>query len=240
MTELKKLWDEGIGQWCKSVQGVFSRSKIQPWIKNCDLPGDHQLIFWNNGNEEKHPKEIAVRFYPKEGGHITIGDLEKIEGNCIDAKETLHFNGFFAQSELRGRFCKTETGWKLFAGIHHERKDFNIRESLTSYEFQEVKKLENELFEKEGCYKKIHADYRLKYKKALDDDTLDSDEFKKIAKENDQAAIICSKIEAKISKIREHHPTLTELRDMGVKHVRIKFPSGRIEEYDLDVLLKED
>jgi len=33
--------------------------------------------------------------------------------------------------------------------------------------------------------------------------------------------------------------TLRELKNMGKKHVRIRFPSGRVEEYDLDVLLKD-
>jgi hypothetical protein len=220
MTDLKKLWDIGIGEWCESVQGVFSRSTIQPWIKNCDLPGDHQLIFWNNGNEEESPKEIGVRFYPKEGGHISIGDLEKIEGDCIDAKSDSQHNSFFSKSEIRGRFCRAGDNWSLFVGVHNERKDFKIFEPLTPDELRDVQQLEKEYVVADEQYKKIDAEYKVQFEKALTEHGLwESEAFKKLRKEHDHAGAVCSQIGDKIFKIRKNH---TQFYSSGIEEEKLE------------------
>ena len=260
--ELKRLWDNGIGQWCEQVGGILSRSKMQPWIKTCDLPGDHHIIFWNSGDEEKDPKEIAVRFFPKDGGDISIGDLEKISGDCIETRDELHIRSHFARSERRGFFCKKdEKHWRLAVDIHHETEHYSARIGKNEFPLSYA---HNETFDK---LINDFTDIQLRHTGGMSGSLYSFDiEFasgprpRKDREPKDDTMMLTPAPYSALLKIDEAawehefkakpdaidfsvegsktYTTLKELKDMGVKHVRIRFPSGRVEEYDLDVLLR--
>jgi len=263
MKDLKSLWDKGIGQWCETVGGILTRSKIQPWIKTCDLPGDHHIIFWNNGDKEEKPEEIAVRFFPRDGGDITVGDLESIHGDCIETRNQLHIGSHFEHSELTGFFCKKdEKHWRLAVSVQHETEHYSAKMDGKDYGLsyrhdEEFDKLLNDFrmlqMRHTGGQSGSLYDFAIEFAtgppprkdKEPQSDTmsLTPAPYSAINK-IDEAAWeheFRSKSDAIDFYIEGTHnaTTLKELRDMGVKHVRIRFPSGRIEEYDLDELLSE-
>lgn len=329
MNDLKKLWDDGIGQWCKALQGNFYRSKLQHWIKICELPGDHEIVFWNNGNEEQNPRQIGVRVTPHDSEFISIGDLQKITAShCLETIDQDHMHdSVFSKNEVKGLFCRTEKGYRLWVGVHNEKKDYRIFEPLTPDELRNIQELEKQKEIAHKRYKELDAKHRQllqadkfeeydklgsEWRKAMDEyydvlrkiekirDTHQRIEEKDLdvylKKSNDiqlvpfggmsgyvfdfkldlptgppprinkeQRSDTMSLIPAPYSTIMQIDEaawdnefktkpdaidfyiegsstatTLTELRGMGTKHVRIRFPSGRVEEYDLDDLLKEE
>lgn len=173
----KNMWDEGIGEWCVTVNGRFDRADplgdiTFKWIKFCELPGGHIVRFWNSGDEDP-PNQIGVRIYPSGGGEIDLGDLEKIGKefpgitNALFTKESERFemhSSPFSKNSMRGRLIplkdnphlrdQRKGAFRVTVDIKNYKKDMLGKETdLTPEQYERYHKLK-------PIERKLHETYQ--------------------------------------------------------------------------------